>query len=503
MKVTSNSIMKYLQNIFLTLWRHHPWCILIWIVSIAINIGYILCIPSISLGGDTHQYIEISDALLCRLNGNFYYYRGWGYPVFLVLTGFPWHHDPFIIAYVQAFLGSFVPVFVYFSMFNLQVRSWIAVIFSIISVLSLSSTILSHAILTDQLSIFLFYLMIYLLTIVISIESSSKYFRISCCMFVCNLIMLYWVRQANSLLCFAVLSTLLIVAGKIRKRVFFISVTFIVVLIVSLFLQSVWVSIAERSTGSKYADSSGSLAGVMLFWNVYGSGSAFADVPVNSPPGRPVVNLENGSCSARLVNILMENLHLVAPVSVDTVLANRTLLNHYYIWKSLELQLGNYEVNKLLLCVAKEALNKHPRVLIYIWDGIVSFFLTSDVIYNDGYRKAWPSFEFYTSIPFFACAWGLSVGTLIKIVSTIIVLLTLLMNWMAGVRRHIISSVTAVSVVYIVFVHVLFAAPHWRYSLTIIPALVFMAGCGLDSFLVVSGRIKSNPSLATPGYRAG
>jgi len=46
---------------------------------------------------------------------------------------------------------------------------------------------------------------------------------------------------------------------------------------------------------------------------------------------------------------------------------------------------------------------------------------------------------------------------------------------------------------YIAAVHVVFAAPHWRYSLTVIPCLVLLAGLGL-SVLIDNSGMKSEIS---------
>ena len=52
-------------------------------LNFAVGYSYIHLLP-VQLGADSGQNIESVNALLGR-GGEFYYYRSWGYPIFLIL----------------------------------------------------------------------------------------------------------------------------------------------------------------------------------------------------------------------------------------------------------------------------------------------------------------------------------------------------------------------------------------------------------------------------------
>jgi hypothetical protein len=95
----------------------------------------------------------------------------------------------------------------------------------------------------------------------------------------------------------------------------------------------------------------------------------------------------------------------------------QSLLNHFAIWQSLE-KLGPIRMNHIFWCAAFEGIRAEPKSLLYFPDGLISFFVVSDVIYNSGRRQAWPSAGFYSeTIDRTFGAWALNVGTAIKIVA--------------------------------------------------------------------------------------
>jgi hypothetical protein len=79
----------------------------LFIVTFVIGLFYISRSP-ITTGGDSEQYIAIADALIGRPGAEFIYYRTWGYPLFLVLCGYPWLHSVKVVIGVQLVLGSTV-----------------------------------------------------------------------------------------------------------------------------------------------------------------------------------------------------------------------------------------------------------------------------------------------------------------------------------------------------------------------------------------------------------
>jgi len=75
-------------------------------------------------------------------------------------------------------------------------------------------------------------------------------------------------------------------------------------------------------------------------------------------------------------------------------------------------------MNQIFWCAAIEGIRAKPKSLLYFPDGLLSFFVVSDVIYNNGYRQSWPSAKFYSNpIDEMFGGWALTVGTAIKIVT--------------------------------------------------------------------------------------
>ena len=85
--------------------------------------------------------------------------------------------------------------------------------------------------------------------------------------------------------------------------------------------------------------------------------------------------------------------------------------------------------------------------------------------------------------------WALTVGTAIKIVTFLAAICTFWATLIASLERRGVVITVWVIVVYHAAVHVVFAAPHWRYALVIIPALVFLAALGVDSRRVGKQRV--------------
>jgi hypothetical protein len=66
-------------------------------------------------------------------------------------------------------------------------------------------------------------------------------------------------------------------------------------------------------------------------------------------------------------------------------------------------------------------------------------------------------------------------------VAFLIALVTFIPTYrLGGPQRVFLISFWAM-LLYLAAVHIIFAAPHWRYTLVLIPALVLLAGLGLNA----------------------
>jgi hypothetical protein len=456
-------------------------------INLAIGYYYIHLLP-IQLGGDTAQNIEIADALLGRKGGEFYYYRSWGYPLFLILTGLPWSHKPEPVLIGQLILGSAIPYLVGSTLRRLGVASWISISSAAISLISLSPIILSASILSDQVSQFLLYLVVWLIVLGLArthdpATPGRLIWQYSSAIAVA-FSALALIRPANALLGLITLSVAYIVGGPACRRLMLRAISILLFATVTwLPLQTAWVFWSEFKSHRTFEQVDGSLAGAMFFWNIYSSGSTFV--------GRPIIKPSNGPCSQSLYESLQREASsiLSPPVTADTVMAQPTLLNHYIIWKSLEKDFGTKKMDHVFWCAAFEGIYAEPKSLLYYYDGLLSFFLISDVIYNNGYRQAWPSIDQYANtIPRVPGSWGLYVGTIIKIVASFIALMTYIPIYRRAGDRRVVATLLWTMLLYIAAIHVVFAAPHWRYALVIIPALVSLAALGVDSAMGMSTR---------------
>jgi hypothetical protein len=448
-------------------------------LNFAVGYSYIHILP-VQLGADSGQNIEIANALLGR-GGEFYYYRSWGYPIFLILTGFPWLQSAELVLLAQLALGSTIPYLVGSTLRRLGVSSTTCILAAAVSLVSLSPMVLAHAFLADQVSEFLLYLVAWLMAVgwvkaerdCLSVRALWLYgIAIGLTFFCLNLM-----RQANVVLGPVALVIAFAAGSKMSRRVTLRAISILLFATIAWVpLQSAWMSWSEVTGHRSFKQADGSLAGAMFFWNVYGSGSAFV--------GKSTIEKGNGPCSLSLYEALERhsNSILPQPVSADEVMAQHTFVNHYVIWKSMEAEFGPKKMDGIFWCAAFEGMRAEPKALLYYPDGLISFFLVSDVIYNDGHRQAWPSIEYYANaIPKKLGAWALYVGTGIKVVAFLIALVTFIPTYrLGGLQRVFLISFWAM-LLYLAAVHIIFAAPHWRYTLVLIPGLVLLAGLGLNA----------------------
>jgi hypothetical protein len=447
------------------------------VANVAIGYPYIHIIPP-QLGGDTAQYVQTAQALLGTPSGEFYYYRSWGYPLFLILTGFPGSNNPEPVLIAQLVLGSTIPFLIGSSVEQLGVSRWLSVSCAALCFVSLSPLILAGSMLSDQVSQVLLYFVIWLLASAMTrTQHPWRYgLSIGAVFFVLALM-----HPANSLLGLLALTALLVSAKAPRKLALSAVASLLMLTALWMPAQKAWIARSEATIGRVYNHTDGSLAGAMFFWNIYASGSIIA--------GRPTITGDNGTCSRELQSSLERGIgetnKVLPPAEVtptDVVLNKPTLMHHLVIWKSLENDLGAKAMDGVFWCAALEGVFAEPKALLFFYDGMLSYFLASDVIYNNGYRQAWPSIEQYAaSIPTGYGAWALYVGSAIKIAAFFVAVLTLVPTLLSSNRTFVIVLWTMM--LYLAAIHVVFAAPHWRYSLTAIPGLVLLSGLGLSETL--------------------
>jgi len=448
----------------------------LFIVTFVIGLVYVFRSP-ITTAGDSAQYIAIADALIGRPGAEFIYYRTWGYPLFLVLCGYPWLHSVKVVIGVQLVLGATVPWLIAESLRRLGVsRSW-SLGAALTSITSLSPVLLAHVLLSDQVNLFLLYLVIWLLVRVLR-PSEHVGWQQSIAL-AAVFVALSLLRPANVAMGICVLGVALIFFPATSRVTVGRALSLVVIAIAFLSLKPV-----ERAHAYLHNApfEQGSLSGAMFFWNIYASGAAFA--------GEPVLKPTNGPCSETIYETVRRNVGSVKNYNgtADEALNTPTLLNHYAIWQSLE-KLGLKQMNDIFWCAAFEGIKAEPKSLLYFVDGMISFFLVSDVIYNDGHRQAWPSAQYYSgAIDKRFGAWALNVGTAIKILAFAVAICTFVATFNASPERRAAVIAIWTIVLYHAAVHVVFAAPHWRYTLVIIPALVFLAALGVDSAKATSRR---------------
>jgi hypothetical protein len=448
----------------------------LFIVTFVIGLFYISRSP-ISTGGDSEQYIAIADALIGRPGAEFIYYRTWGYPLFLVLCGYPWLHSVKVVIGVQLVLGSTVPWLIAESLRRIGVSRSLSLGAALTSIISLSPLVLVHVLLGDQVNLFLLYLAIWLL--VKELRPSEHVGWRQSISLAAVFVALSLVRPANVVLGVCVLGVALDYFPA-KNRVT-IGGALAIVVIATAFLS---LKPVERAHAYLHNEPfvQGSLSGAMFFWNIYASGETFA--------GERVLKPTNGPCSEKIYETVRRNVDSVKGYrgTADEALNTPTLLNHYAIWQSLE-KLGLKQMNDIFWCAAFEGIKAEPKTLLYFVDGMLSFFLVSDVIYNDGHRQAWPSAQYYGgSIDVKFGAWALYVGTAIKIIAFLVAICTFVPTFNASPLRRAAAIAIWTIVLCHSVVHVVFAAPHWRYTLVIIPALVFLAALGVDSAMGMNRR---------------
>jgi hypothetical protein len=446
--------------------------------------GYLIYKTQVDIAGDTLQYISMANLLVGK-SGDLFYYRSWGYPIFIISTGYPWLHRPIIVQLIQVILGSAVPYLVGSSLRKLAVASWICVSAAIACFISFSSMIFSATLLSDSYSEFLFYFSIWVVACALAKAERSTQWR-TLWMFAAAIgvlfFSLYLTRPANVFLGFVGLGAGAIFGPKVCRNLMLGAIFWLLLLIVAWMpLQRGWTAWVEVKSKQTY-QTDGSIAGLMFFWNIYSTGATLV--------GKSTIGPENGPCSSSIYKSVQKNVESIRhavygkAIGADKVFAEHTLLNHFIIWKSIEHDYEPKRMDRVFWCAALEGIYAEPKSLLYVYDGLVSFFLISDVIYNDGRRQAWPSIEQYPTVNGSVLGgWTLYIGTVVKVVSFLVALITLIPALRLGYPARIFVIIVWSMVLYLAAVDITFAAPHWRYTSAVIPALLLLAGVGLSALI--------------------
>jgi hypothetical protein len=450
--------------------------LLLAVVNLAIGCFLIYAWPNKIISGDAEQYYEISKALVGKGGALYYDRTSWGYPIFLILTGVPWSRWPVITQVIQVCMASAIPYFAGSSLRQVGAASWISIVAAMASFLTLP-TIFSIDLLTDTCGEFLLYLAIWQVARALArvegvgseaVIPNRRQWKLALAIgsvfFLGDL-----VRPANALLGFIGLSAGFATTEKAGRGVMLRAIGALIVLTLAWVpLQKGWTAWAEAKADQTF-QTDGGLAGLLFFRDIYSAGSTFV--------GRSTIRPENGRCSS----LVYESVERNSPAAKDEIFAVHDDKHLAVIWKSVEHDFGPREMDRIFWCAAFEGIHAEPKSLLYLYDGLVSFFLIDDVIYDYGYRQAWSSADWYAPGNFPFWRWAMYGGAVIKVIALLIAFATLISTWQRGGSQRALAAMLWAMILYLAAVHVAFASAHWRYIMPVIPGLVLLAGLGLDA----------------------
>lgn len=455
--------------------------LLLAIVNLAIGCFLIYSSSSEVIRADAEQYYEISKALVGKGGELSYTRTAWGYPIFLILTGLPWSRWPVIAQLAQVCMASAIPYFVGSSLRHIGVTPRISIAAAVFSFLTMP-TVFAVALLTDTCGEFLLYLAIWHIARVLAqIEGTGTApviggrRRWKPAIVIGSVFFLgYLIRPANGFLGFVGLGAGLATTEKAGRGVMLRGLGVLIALVLAWVpVQKGWAAWSEAKAKQTF-QTDGGWAGFLFFLNIYTAGPIFV--------GHPVVKPENGRCSA----LVYESVERNNPATKDKIFAVTDSTNVITIWKSVEGDFGPKKMDRIFWCTDFETIYAEPKLLLYIYEGLVSFFLFDDLIYDNGYRQSWPSGD-YTTVNGLIWTWALYAGALIKVIALLIALGTLVPTWQRGGSRRAFAAMLWAMVLYLAAVHVVFASANWRYVMPVIPSLVSLAGLGLDSLRKPTG----------------
>jgi hypothetical protein len=448
-------------------------------------------------------YGDIARALVGK-GGTLYNQRpNWGYPILLILTGYPWTNRPLIPELVQVAMASAIPYLIGATLRELGVGFGIRMTAAVVSFLAFP-TVFALSLLTNTYGEFLLYLTVFLLAwslVRADAVALSVYARIpwrAAAIVGLAFFELYLARSENLLLGFAVLFlALLLTANAARALLWRAIAVFAVLAIAWIPMQKGWTAwmISQHHT-PVFA---GTLPSFLFFKNIYSGGSSMI--------GRPATRPENGPCSALIFATVQRNLTEVdrfrqgqTPATMNELFAVRSIMNANAMWQSVLHDFDEDTTARMFWCAGMEAIYAEPKALLYYYDGLIAFFLYDDLIYDYGFRQAWLSASDYTpvNVPFWA--WSMYVGAAIKVVALSIAFATLIPTWRRGGYPRVLAVVLWTAILLTAGNYVALAAPHWRYTEPVIPGLVLLAGLGLSSLKhPQSAAVPTNRSLVIDG----
>jgi hypothetical protein len=200
----------------------------------------------------------------------------------------------------------------------------------------------------------------------------------------------------------------------------------------------------------------------------------------------------NGRCSSLVHEAVERN----SPTTKDEIFAAPNDIHLVVIWQSVEHDFGPKEMDRIFWCAAFEGIKAEPKSLLYLYDGLVSFFLFDDLIYDHGYHQAWSSADSYATVNLPLWRWAMYGGEVIKVIALLIAFATLIPTWQHGGSQRALAAMLWATILYLAAVHVVFASAHWRYIEPVIPGLVLLAGLGLSSLKNPSADAGVDQSMA-------
>ncbi|HEX4045214.1 MAG TPA: hypothetical protein VHZ76_06065 [Gammaproteobacteria bacterium] len=478
----------------------------------------------IVFNSDSEQYIRTAYAIAGKSNGEFYYFRTWGYPLFLYFLGITSFKTFYIALFFQLLSSALIPALVYATMVYIYPRAAVAA--ALITWISFAPITLASVIMTDQMTMFFRFLLVYIASRHMFTSATNRDYVY---LFAVGFI-LYLMRPSDALTFLIVPAALLLFRiGDWRK----------LILIVALFFISVTAfnhikdKIAVRYTKAKHIVSTsvtGSMMGRMLFFNIYAVGPKLI--------GKPTLDIQNGPYSKKLVQTLIDwgknnplgvklytaqgfqsNPDIYKGVDspekfASALVAEQGLWAHSVMWLALDQSLGGYKADNLFLRAALESYMANPMSLFLLYDGFVEFFFSGDVVYNSGKRMTWRIIEYAsTSQPALSVYIPMNKDfhrklrrelskssdrasplifpiskflffwiTAIKILCVILAICCLPANYAHSKNLACLASVLVAMLIYHAIVAVVFAAPHFRYILPQVPFIIMLSVLGIASF---------------------
>jgi hypothetical protein len=471
----------------------------------------------ITFYADSEQYLKTAKAILGQNNGEYYYYRTIGYPLFMNLFGVITLKTFTPLLIFQLISSALIPPLIYATLNNVYPRAALAA--ALITLISFTPTFFAKVIMTDQISMLLRFLLVYLASLCIFSKFRLYHYTL---LLICGYA-LYLMRPSDSLT-FLVVPTSMLLFRIGKPRALLISIfCFVLAIIATSHLRDFIALKYSKQHGIISTSVTGTMTGKMLFFNVYAVGPKFTRSPTIYPGNGPYstmltkslidwgnknpmgVNSYSIQGAAAYPNIYKD---IKNPEQfANALVAEQGLFGHSVMWLALDQQLGAYDADRLFLYTAIEAYLANPKALLLLYDGIIEFFFEGDVIYNAGTREVWnirPSLGAYiasdtalsgnlkdqlikdtgttSSLLIHICETLFLWITAIKIISVILAIAFLPCSFIIN-RKISCYTFTLISILlYHALITVAFAAPHFRYVWPQVPLIIMISSLGAASF---------------------